>query len=63
MKDVNTGNRFYADNFAEERERREVEKYGPRRNLSEVAAFPFRDSRHSIEPAYGLYDRPINESV
>ena len=63
MRDVNTGNKFYADNFAAERQAREVEKYGVRAPLSEMAAHPFRDERHSIEPSYGHYDRPINESV
>lgn len=63
MKDVNMGNSLYPDNFAAEREKREVEKYGPRGNMSEMAAHPYRDQRHSIEPAYGNYDRPINESV
>jgi hypothetical protein len=63
MRDSSTGNSLYPDNFADERRIREVEKYGPRPNLSEMAAHPFRDERHSIEPSYGHYDRPINESV
>lgn len=63
MNDVNMGNSLYPDNFAADRQRREVEKYGYRPPLSEMAAHPFRDERHSIEPAYGNYDRPINESV
>lgn len=63
MRDVSTGNDLYKDNFAEQRQMREVEKYGPRGNMAEMAAHPFRDQRHSIEPAYGNYDRPINESV
>lgn len=63
MRDASTGNSLYTDNFADERQRREVEKYGARAPLSEMAAFPIRDRRHSIEPAYGNYDRPINESV
>lgn len=63
MKDVSTGNSLYHENFVDERKGREVEKYGPRPPLSEMAAHPFRDERHSIEPVYGRYDRPINESV
>jgi len=63
MRDVSTGNDLYKDNFAEQRQIREVEKYGYRPPLTEMAAHPFRDQRHSIEPAYGNYDRPINESV
>jgi len=63
MRDVSTGNDLYKDNFAEQRQMREVEKYGYRPPLTEMAAHPFRDQRHSIEPAYGNYDRPINESV
>lgn len=63
MRDANTGNSLYPDNFAAQREAREVEKYGYRPPLAEMAAHPFRDSRHSIEPVYGNYDRPINESV
>ncbi len=63
MRDVSTGNSLYPDNFADQRREREVEKYGARPPLAEMAAHPFRDERHSIEPAYGRYDRPINESV
>lgn len=63
MRDVNIGKMLYPDNFAEDRQKREVEKYGARLPLAEMAAHPFRDERHSIEPAYGNYDRPINESV
>lgn len=54
---------IYAENYVAEREMREVEKYGPRLPLPQMAAKPERDPRHSIEPAYGNYDRPINESV
>lgn len=63
MRDASTGTSLYPDNFVEDRQRREVEKYGVRLPLAEMAAHPFRDQRHSIEPAYGQYDRPINESV
>ena len=63
MSDVSTGNSLYPDNFAADRQNREVEKYGYRLPLAEMAAHPYRDYRHSIEPAYGNYDRPINESV
>lgn len=63
MRDINTGNSLYSDNFVADRQKHEVEKYGARLPLAEMAAHPFRDERHSIEPAYGNYDRPINESV
>jgi len=63
MRDESTGNSLHPDNFADERRTREVEKYGPRLPLAEMAAHPFSDQRHSIEPSYGHYDRPINESV
>jgi hypothetical protein len=63
MRDASTGNSLYPDNFVEDRQKREVEKYGVRAPLAEMAAHPFRDERHSIEPSYGHYDRPINESV
>lgn len=63
MRDVSTGNSLYPDNFVEDRQRREVEKYGARLPIPEMAAHPHVYARHSIEPAYGQYDRPINESV
>lgn len=63
MRDINTGNKFYPDNFAEQRQLREVEKYGARLPIPEMAAHPHFYERHSIEPSYGHYDRPINESV
>lgn len=63
MRDISTGNSLYRDNFVDERQQREVEKYGYRAPMAEMAAHPYRDRRHSIEPAYGNYDRPINESV
>jgi len=62
MRDQNTGNRFYGDNFAYERQVREAEKYGRVPN-PEAAAHPHVYTEHSIEPAYGNYDRPINEVV
>jgi len=63
MRDTSTDSELYFDNFADERILREVEKYGSRLPLAQMAAFPYRDRRHSIEPSYGHYDRPINESV
>lgn len=63
MKDISTGNKLYPDNFVEQREAREVEKYGSRLPIPQMAAHPHVYVRHSIEPAYGQYDRPINESV
>lgn len=56
-------NSIYADNFETERENREVEKYGPRLPLAQIAAHSHVYDKHSIEPAYGNYSRPINESV
>lgn len=56
-------NSIYGENFESQRQEREVEKYGQRLPIPEMAAHPHRYNRHSIEPAYGLYDRPINESV
>ena len=53
---------IFADNFEAERAEHEYQKYGrvPHR---EAVQYPVRDRRHSIEPAYGQYDRPINEVV
>jgi hypothetical protein len=62
MRDINTGSRF-GQNFEAERQEREVEKYGPRLPLAQMAAHSHVYTKHSIEPAYGQYDRPINESV
>ena len=55
--DINMG-----DNLVQEREQHEFEKYG-RRLHQEAAAHAHVYYKHSIEPAYGNYDRPINESV
>lgn len=62
MRDLNTGSKF-GDNFESERQQREVEKYGARLPIAQLAAHPHVYVKHSIEPAYGQYDRPINESV
>lgn len=62
MNDLSTDSKFN-ENFADERQQREVEKYGPRLPLSQMAAHPHIYTKHSIEPAYGRYDRPINEIV
>ena len=62
MQDINTGNSF-GENFETERQNQEVRKYGPRLPIAEMAAHPHVYTKHSIEPAYGNYDRPINESV
>lgn len=62
MNDINTGNKFYGDNFAFDRQVREFEKYGRTPN-PQGAAHAHVYARHSIEPSYGHYDRPINESV
>ena len=56
-------NSIFADNFVAQRQEREVEKYGPRLPIPELAAHAHVYEKHSIEPAYGNYDRPINESV
>jgi len=55
-------NDIFADNFADQRAVREVEKYG-RAPHPEDAAHSHHYYKHSIEPAYGNYDRPINEAV
>jgi len=51
-----------ADNPEAQREAFEFNKYG-RRLHQEAAAHPHVYTKHSIEPAYGNYDRPINEIV
>ena len=50
------------DNPESERIAFETSKYG-RAPHPELAAHPHTYTKHSIEPAYGNYDRPINESV
>lgn len=50
------------DNPELERQAFELNKYG-RRMHQELAAHPHVYEKHSIEPAYGNYDRPINEIV
>jgi hypothetical protein len=55
--DINMGN-----NPEAQRETFEFQKYG-RRLHQEAAAHPHVYYKHSIEPAYGNYDRPINEIV
>lgn len=55
-------NRF-GENFESQRQEREVEKYGPRLPIPEMAAHAHVYLKHSIEPSYGNYDRQINESV
>lgn len=62
MRNINTGNKF-GENFESQRQEREVEKYGSRLPIPQMAAHAHIYLRHSIEPAYGNYDRPINESV
>jgi len=49
-------------NPEEDRRIFEMQKYG-RRMQQELAAHPHVYTKHSIEPAYGNYDRPINEIV
>lgn len=56
-------NNIFAANDVEDRAVREVEKYGARLPIPEMAAHAHVYLKHSIEPAYGNYDRPINESV
>ena len=62
MNDRNMGSSI-TPNLESEREEREVEKYGARLPIPEMAAHAHVYLKHSIEPAYGNYDRPINESV
>ena len=53
-----------ADNSPEgivaQRDQFEFDKYG-RRMHQELAAHPHVYNKHSIEPSYGQFDRPINE--
>lgn len=63
MKNSNMVNSIFADNFVADRYEREDEKYGKRLPLAQMAAHPHVYTKHSIEPAYGNYDRPINEIV
>ena len=63
MKNSNmVSNSIFADNFDAERVQHEKMKYG-RLPDPQAAAHPHVYTKHSIEPAYGQYDRPINESV
>lgn len=62
MNDINTVNSL-SENFEAERQKHENQKYGARLPIPEMAAHPHVYTKHSIEPAYGQYDRPINESV
>lgn len=55
-------NAVFAQNYEAERVAHEKQKYG-RLPMPELAAHPHVYEKHSIEPAYGNYDRPINESV
>ena len=50
------------ENLTREREEFEFKKYDRQMN-QQLAAHPHRYEKHSIEPVYGEYDRPINESV
>lgn len=64
MRSENMENKsIYAENFETDRQQREVEKYGNHLPIPQIAAHSHVYTRHSIEPAYGFYDRPINESV
>ena len=62
MNDLSTDSRFGL-NYADDRQQRENEKYGKRLPIPEMAAHAHVYLKHSIEPAYGNYDRPINEIV
>jgi hypothetical protein len=52
-------NKIFADNFADERLVQEYHKYGRLPPYVDTQ-FSNPDKRHSIEPAYGNYDRPIS---
>lgn len=56
-------NNIYAQNFEDEREQRENEKYGPRLPISLIAAHPHVYQRHSIPFPYGHFDEPSQEIV
>ena len=53
---------IFAENFVADRMKREYEKYG-RPHGQAIPQYINPDQRHSIEPSYGQYDRPINEIV
>lgn len=53
---------IYAENFDEERQQRENEKYSPRLPIPQMAAHAHVYEKHSIEPVYGIYDRPLTSS-
>lgn len=63
MKNSNMANNPYCNNYESERVERENEKYGARLPIPQMAAHPHVYKKHSIEPVYGQYDRPINEIV
>ena len=62
MRRKSMANEIFGTNYESERAEHEFKKYG-RVSLRDAVQFPTRDKRHSIEPAYGNYDRPINEVV
>jgi hypothetical protein len=55
-------NHIFALNYVADRQRREVEKYGPRLPVPQLAAHAHIYLQHSIEPAYGKFDRPVNDA-
>lgn len=59
---MNTNVISMGNNPEAERQYFEMQKYG-RRMHQELAANPHVYDKHSIEPAYGNFDRPINEIV
>ena len=61
MRDESTGKALYPENFVQDRIDREAQKYGrvPGRSIPQFV----NRTQGIIQPAYGRYDRPINESV
>ena len=59
---MNMKNIDMVDNPEAQRQTFELNKYG-RRMHQELSAHPHVYEKHSIEPAYGNFDRPINEIV
>lgn len=61
--DSNHPTSIFADNFVADRQKREVEKYGPRLPIPQMAAHAHVYKRHSIEPAYGQFSEPSSPEM
>lgn len=56
-------NTVFAENFVAERQQQEVNKYGKRLPIPEMAAHPHVYTKHSIEPAYGQFSEPSSPDL